>query len=1082
MSDTEKRITAKYILDSTGFNSSMKGINAALRNNQSELKFASNQVDAFGRKNKDLKVVQEELAKRMELHAKKVDIYKDSIEKATEKMNKNIAERDKLKNSLDQAKTKYENAVKVYGKESEMARNAKEEVDRLKEEHEKAEKAVENNAKSIQNYENSLNKANADMVKTEGQLNKISAELDKNNNKWLNASNNLKSASEKFNKTGETISKAGDGLLKMNAPLVATGAAALKVSADFESGMSEVQAVSGATGSDLQKLSDKAKEMGAKTKFSASESADALKYMAMAGWKTNDMLDGLAGIMNLAAASGEDLGTTSDIVTDDLTAFGLAAKDSGHFADIMASASSNANTNVSMMGESFQYCASTCGSMKYSAEDTSIAIGLMANAGIKGSQAGNTLKNAIVNMVKPTDAMQGVMDKYGLSLKDSEGKMKSLREVMDMLREKMGKLSEAEKSNAAATLFGKESMAGMLSIINASPSDYEKLTNAIDNCDGTSKKMADTMNNNMKGQLTLLKSQLEGVGIQLGKTLLPIAKDALTVISKWVDAFSKLSPKTQENIVKLIALGTATGGVLKVVGGVITSGGKVLGLLSKATGALGLGTAATTAAGTAAAGAGTATAGLGAGLASVCAAALPWVAVAGGVAAAGYGIYKVMSKEATPAVDLFADRTEQTTKRVKDANGQMQTVVVNTTHKIATETKKQVGEYMKLDDQATKKLQDLYVNSTKITSKQATDMTNTYKKMGSSIKQSLDKQSQDQINSLKNLFANSKNISTKEQQQMLDNIKNNNNKKKKEIDNYEKQIKEIMDKASKEKRELTLDEQNKINSIQDKMRVNAVKSKSKEEKDTEAILSRLKGYSTRITTEQASTEIKNAEKARSNTVKKANDKYNQTVKAIKKLRDESGSITKEQADKMIKEAERQRKETVKKANDMKTSVVDKIKKMNSETANNVDTNTGDILTCWDKLKRWWDNWHPVRKLFSIDTNSTNDSVFFSGFNKVSHNATGTSSFKGGLTTLHENGYELYDLPSKTRIYNHEASESLVKQTAADVAESVLKNFNNSPQATVQNVTIPIYLGGKQVDEYIYNVANNKLALSGRRVR
>ena len=646
----------------------------------------------------------------------------------------------------------------------------------------------------------------------------------------------------------------------------------------------------------------------------------------------------------------------------------------------------------------------------------------------------------------------------------------------------MGGLSESEKANAAATLFGKESMAGMLSVINASKSDYDKLSSAINHCDGTSKKMADTMNNNFKGQLTLLKSQLEGVGIQLGQVLLPIAKDALTVASKWIDSFSKLNPATQESIVKMIGYGVAAGGTLKIVGGGISTIGTIAGGISKLTGALGLGTAATTAAGTAAAGAGTAATGLGAGLASCCAAAIPWVAAAAAIGAAGYGIYKVMTEEATPSVDLFADSVEANSERVVNADNRNAESMAAATHKISEETKKQVGEYMKLDDKATKTLQDLYVNSTTITGKQVTDMTNSYKKMCDSIKQYLDKNYNDQTKSLQEFFASAKGITNKEQTEILNSLKDSNEKKKQENTNYENQIKQIMQKASNEKRSLTQHEQEQINSIQNKMRENAVKAKSSEEKDTEVILSRLKDYSTRITTEQASAEIKNAEKARSSTVNKANQKYNSTVSIIKQLRDQSHTISSDQATKMINEAERQRKETVKKANDMKTSVVDKIKKMNSETANNVDTNTGDILTCWDKLKRWWDNWHPVRKLFSIDTNSTNDSVFFSGFNKVSHNATGTSSFKGGLTTLHENGYELYDLPSKTRIYNHEASESLVKQTAADVAESVLKNFNNSPQATVQNVTIPIYLGGKQVDEYIYNVANNKLALSGRRVR
>ena len=185
------------------------------------------------------------------------------------------------------------------------------------------------------------------------------------------------------------------GIAKMAKDVVGVGKS-------FEAGMSEVQAISGASGKDLKALTDKAKEMGATTKFSATQSAEAMKYMAMAGWKTKDMVSGLGGVMNLAAASGEDLGTVSDIVTDALTAFGLKAQDSGHFADVLAKASSNSNTNVSMMGETFKYVAPLAGAMKYSVEDTATAIGLLANAGIKGSQAGTSLRSMMTRMVKPS--------------------------------------------------------------------------------------------------------------------------------------------------------------------------------------------------------------------------------------------------------------------------------------------------------------------------------------------------------------------------------------------------------------------------------------------------------------------------------------------------------------------------------------------------------------------------------------------------------------------------------------------------------------------------------------------------------
>lgn len=290
---------------------------------------------------------------------------------------------------------------------------------------------------------------------------------------------------------------------------------------DFESMMSQVKAISGATGQAFDDLTAKAQEMGATTKFTATESAEAFNYMAMAGWKPQQMIDGISGIMSLAAASGEDLGTTSDIVTDALTAFGLQAGDAGHFADVLAQASANANTNVSMLGESFKYVAPVADAMNYSVEDTSLALGLMANASIKGSMAGTALKTSLANMAAPTDSMAAAMDKYGISLTDSEGNMKSLRGVIDNLRGSLGGLSETEQTAAASTIFGKEAMAGMLAIINASEEDYNKLSTAIGNSKDAAEGMADTMLDNLKGSFTLMQSAIEGTENAFGKRLSP---------------------------------------------------------------------------------------------------------------------------------------------------------------------------------------------------------------------------------------------------------------------------------------------------------------------------------------------------------------------------------------------------------------------------------------------------------------------------------------------------------------------------------------------------------------------------------
>lgn len=397
--------------------------------------------------------------------------------------------------------------------------------------------------------------------------------------------NNLQSAGKSMTSAGSTLTKT------VTTPVLGLGTAAVKVTSDFESAMSKVSAISGATGGDLDKLNKKAQEMGAKTKFSATESAEAFTYMAMAGWKTEDMLSGIDGIMSLAAADGLDLATTSDIVTDALTAFGLSASDSGHFADVLAKASSNANTNVSMLGESFKYAAPVVGALGYSAEDTAIALGLMANAGIKGSQGGTALRGSLTRLIKPTDEAAALMEQYGLSMTNADGSMKSLGEVMNMLRDKLGGLTEAEQAQVAAQIFGQEAMSGMLAIINASDSDYAKLTDAIYDADGAAQQMADTMLDNLSGQLTLLKSALEGLAIQFGEILMPYIKQFVTWLQNLTQKLQELTPEQKEQIVKWAAIAAAIGPVLMVlgkltssVGSIITTFGKIPGAIKAVTG------------------------------------------------------------------------------------------------------------------------------------------------------------------------------------------------------------------------------------------------------------------------------------------------------------------------------------------------------------------------------------------------------------------------------------------------------------------------------------------------------------------
>ncbi|HGH5486468.1 TPA: phage tail tape measure protein [Staphylococcus pseudintermedius] len=371
----------------------------------------------------------------------------------------------------------------------------------------------------------------------------------------------------KLTSVGESMKSVGRSMsMYVTAPVVAGFGLAAKKSIDFDDSMRKVKATSGATGKEFNLLRDKALEMGAKTKFSASESAEALQYMSLAGWDTKDMLNGIDGVMQLAAASGEDLGQVSDIVTDGLSAFGLKAKDSSHLADVLAQTSSKANTDVSGLGEAFKYVAPVAGSFGFSVEDTSIALGLMANSGVKASQAGTALKSMMTKLAKPTGEAKKTMESLGISITDSEGKMLPFRDIMDQLRGSLGGLSKAQQSAAVKTLFGQEAMSGILPIINASDEDYQKLTKSIDNSAGASKRMSDEMEGGIGGSIRKMKSAIESMAISIGDVLAPHIRRAADFLAMLADKFTSMPGWVKTGVVGLGVFAASLGPLILTTG------------------------------------------------------------------------------------------------------------------------------------------------------------------------------------------------------------------------------------------------------------------------------------------------------------------------------------------------------------------------------------------------------------------------------------------------------------------------------------------------------------------------------------
>lgn len=506
MANRIKGITVEIGGDTTGLDKALKSVNTSIRSTQSALKDV----------NRLLKLD----PSNTELLSQKQRLLKDAITATKEKL-------DSLKVAQEQAKQQLENGELGQDKYDALQR---------------------------------------EIVETEEELRRLQQEAATTNT----ALSKIDVAGQKMEAVGNSIAGAGKKMMGVTTVIGGVGVAAVKTAADFDSAMSQVAAVSGATGKDFDALRNKAREMGAKTKFSATEAAEAMNYMAMAGWKTEDMLSGIEGIMNLAAASGEDLATTSDIVTDALTAFGLSAKDSGHFADILAAASSNANTNVSMMGETFKYCAPIAGALGFSAEDTAEAIGLMANAGIKSSQAGTALRTIMNNLAGDVKISGKAIGDVTIATTNADGSMRDLSDILADCRSAFGNLTESEKAQAAESLVGKNAMSGFLALMNAGEGDIEKLSSAIENCDGSAEKMAMTMQDNLAGQLTILKSQLQELAISFGDILMPAIRSIVSKLQGFVDKLNGMDEGTKRTIVTIALLVASIGPLLIIIGTTIS--------------------------------------------------------------------------------------------------------------------------------------------------------------------------------------------------------------------------------------------------------------------------------------------------------------------------------------------------------------------------------------------------------------------------------------------------------------------------------------------------------------------------------
>lgn len=555
------------------YQAAMKAAVASMKQLSSEYSLAAANAKLYGTKSDALKAKISELTQKMDVQKTKVADCKTHYETLTTRLDNNKKKSEELKTKVAELSRAYEESKEATGENSEETKKLKTELD-------KAEKQLATTEAQTTKYEAAVKKqgaavtqAEADLANMEVQLRDVNAEL---------ARQKFDEYAEKAGKVGQAVQTAGQHMMKVTTAIGGMAAASVTVAANFEQQMSKVQAISGATAEDTDRLTESARQWGRDTKYSATEAGEAFEYMALAGWKTDDMLEGIGGILNLAAASAMDLGTASDIVTDYLTAFGLSAKDAGKFADEMAYAMSHSNTTTEALGEAYKNCAATAASMGYSVEETTAVLMTMANAGVRGGEAGTALNAIMTRLATDTKGCATELSKYGVEVYDAQGNMNSLSSILTGVRGVWNNLTDEQQANLAKTIAGTNQFSALQTIMSglsdeaiASGMSFSDYSEALQNCDGTASDMAATMQDNLLGRLTQLKSKLEDVGITIGNSLMPFMEKAVAKIGELADKFASLSPQQQETILKIAGVVAALGPLLTITGKAITVSGQI---------------------------------------------------------------------------------------------------------------------------------------------------------------------------------------------------------------------------------------------------------------------------------------------------------------------------------------------------------------------------------------------------------------------------------------------------------------------------------------------------------------------------
>lgn len=966
MADEVKRIRAVFEADVSKYNSSLDGVNKQMKLARAETRLAQKELEGFGTSSSTVAKVQEKMNQQIELNRKKIELFSQSLSKSQQTIDTNVKAREQLNQKITEAKEALAKAEKAHGKESEAVKEAKEALEAAEKAYDKNESAIKSNIQRVAEYESQIMNAKSEIQGLENQISSQNKKMQEQNNHLKTAAERLDQFGDKAKSAGEAISHASDKVLGVSASMATLIGASSVMSMSFEKNLANINTLLDDT-KNLDKYKNKILELSDETGIAIGTVSDGM-YQAISS--LGDLGDETTKIFETmtksAKAGGAEVSDAVSLISAGMKGYGQVNDETAKkISDLAFQTAKLGVTTFPEMASSMKALFPLSSTLNMSLEEL---FGSMATlTGVTGNTAevSTQLKAVFSNLIKPTTAMQKLIEKYGYSNSQAMLEAKGFVGVLEILQKETGGSSDKMGELFSST----EALTAVLALTGEQYDNFISKSAQMENAAGATNTALNKIESTKSDELQRSLNELKNSFIDLGEAAIPMIDKFIGIVNKVTDVIKDMDEETLNSIVNMTAMGIAVGVSGKAIGGTVSTVGTLSKGLSTAIGwaskfggtAAAAGTAASTAAG--ATGMGAMVSSLGA----MAVAAGPWLLAGAAVVGTGVAIHHQMSQEVIPTVDLFAD----TLVASGTAMTQYGEITTYTTQTICEETQKQVQAYLDMDVATRETLMNLYVDSTTLTSEMATTITQTYSEMGTMIKEELQKDKEDELAILTEAFRNHSGIRAAEQVDILEKTRTYYEDKAKMIETNETAITAIYEQAANEKRALTETEVNTITALQNQMRDDAVTALSEQAAEAEVILSRMKDKDIEITAEMASEKIKSLNEQRDAVIEAAETERDEKVKAYIDMRDKTGAISDEQYEKLVESANKQCDETIAAAQKTRDESVDKIFEMNEELITNVDTTTGDIITKWQQLFGTWDKWEPKKKTTVIENKTIN---------------------------------------------------------------------------------------------------------------